>query len=230
LTSDTSEAEEAISEEAAELTRAALWKSLSHDSALALADSLRSGAESRIKAVRKRRPASRGIACKKGCAWCCYVKVGALPLEVIRIAEHLRQTLSPTDLDALKARIAATDSQTRGLSGIQRLALRIPCPLLTENGACSVHPVRPLACMGANSFDARRCRNNVEDREPREVVSFSPQEVITRATIRGIRKGLESCGLQADFVELISALRTAIENPDTADEWLVGKRPFPHPG
>src|SRR6516162_80360 len=41
------------------------------------------------------------LACREGCDWCCYLPVGTSAPEVIRLVQHLRQTLSPEELAAL---------------------------------------------------------------------------------------------------------------------------------
>jgi len=37
---------------------------------------------------------------------------------------------------------------------------------------------------------------------------------------------MESAGLQGELLELVSALRTALDTPDAAERWLNGERVF----
>src|SRR5437016_227252 len=45
------------------------------------------------------------LACKEGCDWCCYLRVGTAAPEVLRIVSYLRQTLAPEELQATRERI-----------------------------------------------------------------------------------------------------------------------------
>jgi Fe-S-cluster containining protein len=165
------------------------------------------------------------IACKEGCAWCCYKLVGTAAPEVLRIADYLRRTLAPADLEALCERVLRLDEQRRALAGDRWAAGRLPCPLLVEE-RCSVYPVRPLTCRGYNSSDAYRCERSYKSRSPVEVPRYAPQQAVATFTLDGLRAGLAEAGLKADLLELTAALRMALELPDAAERWLAGEPVF----
>ena len=50
-------------------------------------------------------PQRREHACAPDCTFCCFLWTDALPLEVLRIADHLRRTASPEDLVELRQRL-----------------------------------------------------------------------------------------------------------------------------
>ena len=106
-------------------------------------------------------PPELPIACRAGCAYCCSLKVVVTAPEAIQIADWLRANRDERALSELRARVAATDDRTHGMTVQQRLEARIPCPLL-ESNLCSVHEVRPLVCRGGNSYDADVCRRSLE--------------------------------------------------------------------
>jgi len=102
------------------------------------------------------------VSCRQGCFSCClaWVVVG------LAEAEYLREQLEAHQPEVLAR--AEAEGQKR-LKRIRREKHRpdFPkayfleasrCPLLTLDGACSVHPQRPLACRGVlTNLEARYC-------------------------------------------------------------------------
>lgn len=171
-------------------------------------------------------PPSAPIACKKGCAWCCYVKVDVTAPEVFRIVEYLRSALRADQLESLRKRVVETDAATRGLSEEERFALTVPCPLLFE-GLCCVYPLRPMPCRGMNSTDAGKCEEGW--REPRglTVIPQHPAVGFGHAVItQGLCQALHGAGLDGHLLELNAALRIALETPDVIERWLGGEPVF----
>lgn len=193
-----------------------------------LAEDAFSRAESLTHEAKKRRPPAREVACRPGCAFCCYIKVVVSPVEVLRIVEYLRQSLGAEELRALRERVQAADERTRGLALDERSQLQMPCPLLRE-GTCTVYPARPLACRGWHSFDAAACErifNDTELQHSDEMDVYGPQVQIPREIQGGLIAALERSGLQGDRLELNAALRIALEREEIAERWLRGRRPF----
>jgi Fe-S-cluster containining protein len=165
------------------------------------------------------------LACNKGCSWCCSLEVGVTAPEVFAITDYLRDTLSPEELQGLRARLTELSPRAREASPTARHRLRIRCPLLVDN-RCSVYPVRPVACRGWNSTDARACEISYGSFYQKDV----PFSVTMRDQIIAIREGLslgaKDAGLQGDNLELISALHVALETHDVEARWLAGERVF----
>jgi Fe-S-cluster containining protein len=165
------------------------------------------------------------LACREGCDWCCHLPVGAAAPEVLRIAEYLRRTLSPEELQATRQRAAALDDHKRRISLGERANAPLPCPLLV-NRRCSAYPVRPLTCRGFNSSDARRCERSLRASQKVTVPHYVPQLRLTTFVLDGLRAGLSESGLKDDLLELTAALRIAVETPDAAERWLAGDAVF----
>ncbi len=174
------------------------------------------------------------IACRAGCAWCCYQQVGITAAQALHIAQALRSGDADVTLDETLARIAALDDRIRGLSARDRLKTGLPCAFL-KNDRCMIYAVRPFACRGANSVDAEFCRRTVEDTDPveaewqrtggQEWIHAAPFEAM-QAVQEGLRDGLTDAGLPDERLELTAAVRIALETPDAEQRWRDGEDIF----
>ena len=75
-----------------------------------------------------------------------------MPLEVLRIADHLLRTASPDDLAEVRRRLGER---------LPPLGDR-PCGLLTAEGHCAVYSIRPMTCRGFHSFSKSACQASFE--------------------------------------------------------------------
>jgi Fe-S-cluster containining protein len=158
--------------------------------------------------------------CEIGCAWCCYMRVKATPLEVLGIVHYLRSRLGPGELSEFRRRLAATDQTTRGMDGYQRVCAKIACPLLA-NGQCLVYPVRPIGCRVYHSLDASDCELPHAE-EARGVTVRSDISGLAMGVFAGLTEGLRTVGLRTRLLELIAGLRIAMDEPGLANRWLAG--------
>ena len=80
------------------------------------------------------------LACGKGCGNCCEHQkdLPLYPHELVGIYWFVTEKLPPPVRDRLKIRLAAHTSAD-------------PCPFLLD-GACSIHPLRPIGCRQFNVF------------------------------------------------------------------------------
>lgn len=82
----------------------------------------------------------RTLACHKGCAACCrsHTTIPVYPIELIGITWYAVEKLAGPVRERLVHQLRAHRSGE-------------PCPLLVDN-ACSIHPLRPMACRQFNVF------------------------------------------------------------------------------
>lgn len=186
----------------------------------------------RRNAVESRR--SPGFACASGCTWCCHQMVAAEPPEVIAIARHVETRFSPEARAALVERLAATDAQTRGLGIVARARTKLPCPFLVEH-QCSIYEVRPLRCRGVYSRDAEHCRWAMDnpdqyfgDQGRRQGPGPAPLEPvrIMQAVEAGLLEAARTAGLPWQTLELVAGVRTALEEPRSAERYLAREPVF----
>jgi Fe-S-cluster containining protein len=182
-------------------------------------------ADQAVRAALKDSPPQAPLACREGCAWCCYTPVGTAAPEVLRIVAYLRDTLSPEQWESLRQRVRSGEEQRRqlGIARVRRAAL--PCPLLVED-RCSAYPVRPLTCRGYTSSDAGLCERALGLEGGGEVPIYWAQQRLAAFVLDGLRSGLHENRLDAGLLELTAALRIALETPDVQERWLEGAGVF----
>jgi Fe-S-cluster containining protein len=178
-----------------------------------------------IQSAVSQSPPNHALACREGCAWCCYKLVGTTAPEVFRIAQYLQEHLSAEEFELRRDRIIGRDEVRKSLSADRWSAARLPCSLLV-NDRCSAYPVRPLTCRGFNSSDARACERWVKTRGHVEVPTYEPQHRLATFVLDGIRAGLAECKLPDELLELTAALRIALTLTNALDRWLGGESIF----
>jgi putative zinc- or iron-chelating protein len=170
-------------------------------------------------------PPAERLACREGCHWCCYLKVGATAPEVLVIAEYIR-THAPAALrERVRSRAAELSADPRVFSEYAKPEARIPCALLTETGACGVYEVRPLACRGWSSTDAEACRRALDD----DALPTPTNEPLARAYAAvglGLLAAVSDAGLAREILELTTALHIALSEPNALERWLAGDPVF----
>ena len=94
------------------------------------------------EATRREEAQGRALACHKGCAACCrsHTTIPIYPLELIGINWYVVEKITGPLREQLERQLR--DHKKGG-----------PCPLLVDN-ACTVHPLRPMACRQFNVFGA----------------------------------------------------------------------------
>lgn len=93
------------------------------------------------------------VTCEKGCSACCYEAVYVARGEAQLIVDRVRMD-GPAAVDALRKRVNTwmrrfwlTDLWDSDMPPIvQYRSLRLKCPLLADDGSCSVYAVRPMGC------------------------------------------------------------------------------------
>ncbi|MBS1212473.1 MAG: hypothetical protein H6R26_1089 [Proteobacteria bacterium] len=166
------------------------------------------------------------LACHKGCATCCTLRVTATAPEVLMIARYVRWSadkLKALNID-LAERIFSTDEKTRGLDEQQRVALRLRCPYI-HNGACLIYQVRPLACRGHASYDVRACAEAASGRSS-EIPYSAPHMTVRSLVQNAMQSALRDAGLAFGLYELNHAVSIALRGETCCQAWLEGEDVF----
>ncbi len=181
-------------------------------------------ADSTLAALVAKDPPRRTIACKAGCAYCCHLYVQVTPLEAIGVVRAL-QAQGPAALASVKARVADTFSKTEGRDAAYRNVLALPCPLLVD-GQCSVYAARPFVCRGANSADVDACRRGMGNADGVPLPTFVHQRTVFAAVGQGAAQALRERNVDPDLLELVAALKIALDHDDPLTAWRNGTLDF----
>jgi Fe-S-cluster containining protein len=161
--------------------------------------------------------------CQKGCSYCCHLLVVVTIPEILAIAQHVRENFTLKERETLLRAIDTALAATKGLSRKERMDTRVPCPLLKE-GSCSVYDNRPLPCRSYHSFDVEECKRDFEDPAARHTIGYNNLAASVGATAElGISVALDSQRLDGRNLDLIRALKIAMEDPSLLSTW--GSRP-----
>jgi Fe-S-cluster containining protein len=210
--------------------RQAVLDTIGPDLARRDAEGARRRAQSRLEIELKTvsRESAYTPACTRGCAMCCHLRVAAMPVEVLGVAQYLRRQL---DADALAARIERIRETAREVSALPRerlLSVNIPCPLLEADGACGIYPARPLNCRAYHSLDVDACRASFED--PGNLSAPHPQSgwisAVNGGAQEGLREGLRTMGADTTQYELVTALVEALDDPECGARHASGEATF----
>jgi Fe-S-cluster containining protein len=166
------------------------------------------------------------IACHKGCATCCTIRVVATAPEVLLVARFLRSAdgaLKQAGIDLIQ-RLAEADSATRGCDAQQRVSLRRRCPYI-DKGACVIYPVRPLACRGHASYDKHACVEAAAGQL--DEVPYSVPHMTVRSLVQNaMQSALRDAGYAWGVYELNHSLSIALDDESSEAAWLAGDDVF----
>lgn len=104
---------------------------------------------------------NKPIVCAKGCKWCCFQPVYLTTQEALLINEYILQTFNETHLNSLKSKAQKKLKKTKNLNEEDKQKIKHACPFLFEN-ACSIYPVRPMACRIYISSNVESCKRKYD--------------------------------------------------------------------
>lgn len=150
-------------------------------------------------------PPPQTIDCAQGCWYCCISKrVEALPIEVLCIAHYL----SPQTAISLSPKADHS------------------CPMLVE-ASCSIYPVRPFVCRSFNAYDQKICKAKKIDGQDVPILGYIHQGFTYQAALAGLAQACRNKGLNAELVNLPSALTIALKDVKACTRrWLEGDNVF----
>ena len=173
------------------------------------------------------RRAHAPLACARGCALCCHLRVMATPGEVFGLVRYMRRELGWQALDEVRQRIAETAARLRALPRGRLLATNVPCPLLVDN-ACSMYAARPFNCRAYHSLDYDACLDSFEN--PDDASRTHPQSALVSRINEGVQQGLHDSLRQSALdtcqYELVTALDEALADHEAEPRFLRGEPAF----
>ncbi len=168
----------------------------------------------------------RGHHCQPGCSFCCWLPVDVLAPEVLAITTFLRENLEPSALVQMTQRITETDQMVFRLNSEKCIRAKVPCPLLDlESRMCQAYPMRPHACRQYASFQWTACEKALGDPDA-AVPTDSLSQTIYSRVMMGVVVALHELGIDYRTLDLVSALRIALTEPEPARRWFTGEGLF----
>ncbi len=140
------------------------------------------------------------------------------------MAGWLERTLSPERLALVRTRIREAAAQIAGRPTRDRFGARLACPLLEED-RCVVYPVRPGACIAENAMDARTCEAVYRGDDAPDTLHAANPSMRIAGYIPSATAHLVLTAAAApppEPLELITALKIALDTPGAALAWLQG--------
>lgn len=163
-------------------------------------------------------------ACRAGCSFCCHTAVTSSPAEAIAILQHLHAVLDADVLADVRRRVKANAALAAKQTRKQYIAANIPCALLTDDGLCRVHPVRPLTCAGFLSTSREACEAEFNRAPQRAPVPVDRQAMFgVMGTARGLRDACIQSKLDGESYELHQLLDRLWDVSAPAAAWSAGR-------
>ena len=154
----------------------------------------------------------QGIACRKGCNFCCRLRVMVYPHEAIALFRYLNSRIPPEKAVSIRKRLT---------EGAKRGAAKMACAFLVES-ECAAYPVRPGACSGYHSLSRDECERS--DSDPSVTIPMlQGLHHIATSLDEGLDQGLAAAGLNGTRFELHAALAALIRNPALIERWRTGR-------
>src|SRR5690349_16393187 len=78
------------------------------------------------------------LACRSGCAWCCYFSVDVRAVEVFRILDYVASSLTTAEQARIAAEVRVNTAQLTGLDEEERATRNVKCPFLSGQ-RCTIY-------------------------------------------------------------------------------------------
>ena len=163
------------------------------------------------------------IDCKKGCEFCCHQPVFANIQEILLVVDYINSNFSVAQIENIQTKALDKIKKIDATSVKELLKYSHACPLLVD-GACSVYPVRPMACRIYMSSDVNSCirRYELEEEDSEFPSLFEFLLIAGRNMNRGFSERLNNLNLQVTENRLEVILYLILSDIENQEKWLRG--------
>jgi Fe-S-cluster containining protein len=167
------------------------------------------------------------LACRSGCAWCCYFTVDVRAAEVFGILDFVEQSFTPDEKTRVHAEVRANSVLLRKLGEGERVTRNLKCPFLNE-GRCTIYAARPQSCRNYHATNAAGCRQSYEEPENLDIdPDFAPGVYQAGgAHVEAVSTAMCDAGYDVDAYELNCALDAALSEPGARERFESRLKPF----
>ncbi len=179
---------------------------------------LTSNFENNTDAITRHRIKTTDIAfeCKRGCNYCCNLRVEILPPEAFYIANHIK-SLSSEMQEGYMEKLKESSRYSLGKTFVE---YNKPCSFLSEKGTCEIYSVRPHKCRSHLSKSVSSCiktRNADEDYNLKVAHNQLAHGTVTLYKNKG-------CVMHP--TELAQGVLAALEDSTLESKWCSGVQVF----
>jgi len=167
------------------------------------------------------------LACRAGCAWCCYFTVDVRAAEVFRILDCVEQSFTPAAKARVYAEVRANSAALRKLGEGERVTRNLKCPFLNE-GRCTVYEARPQSCRNYHATNVAGCRQSYEEPENLDIDPDFASGVYQAggAHVEAVSAAMRDASYDVNAYELNCALDAALSEPGARERFETGLKPF----
>ncbi|MFN3076101.1 MAG: hypothetical protein ABT940_04320 [Alphaproteobacteria bacterium] len=200
---------------AAELAERTIGRARDRDGLSALAEGMAALTDLATVRLAAMLPPDLPLACGRGCAHCCrYGGVMVDPVSAMALAQSLVEQCGPAEMASILLHLANVSERS--------------CALIDAYDGCIAYVTRPLTCRAINAYDDEACQKNGPPGASGNggKGGYSVPPAIATAVVTGVAGTLATLGLICEPVELNTALRVLLSEPDATARWLSGEDVF----
>lgn len=166
-----------------------------------------------------------GAVCKKGCTYCCHLKVGVSIPEVLVIYNELAGQTTPEGYEILKERVLAVATKGNILEEAFWLGSQTPCPFLDVDGSglCLIYSLRPFSCRAYHSTNLVACEKSFEQKREALIPCFPLYRATTDMYASLFTRVLAEKGFFSYQVGFVKALELLFQNETISELWFTNK-------
>ncbi len=204
------------------ITLKTLKRSTDVDSCVALESKIDERIETAISQVKS---LGAQIACKAGCSFCCrYVRVTVTPHEAIALFRYLRSQIPEEKASAIATKVLENADRIAAMNEAEHRSARLPCAFLVDD-CCSAYSARPAVCAAYHSLDRDECEGSYND--PSDLSARIPMldrvQQVHGGLEHGVFRALKELKLNAEPVELNTAVAALLRDPGLVARWRSGR-------
>jgi len=171
--------------------------------------------------------ASEKPACRVGCWYCCYLKVGVRPEEAFAIVEYVRGHFTQARSKEIREAVATNARVMRHSTPAEQLVATLKCAFLVD-GACSIYEVRPARCRTFHAVNVKGCQESFEQPLNLNILnSFIPELFAAGEAHRdAYNTAVREQGLDTTVYEMNTALDECLTDSHPIRRFEKGKPAF----
>ena len=167
------------------------------------------------------------LACRAGCAWCCYFSVDVRAVEVFNILDFVERTFTIEEKARVYAEIRANSAALKNLDDDERVKRTVKCSFLNE-GRCTIYAARPQSCRNYHATDVTGCKQSYEEPDNLDIdPDFAPWVYQAgTAHVDAFSTAMRDAGFDVNAYELNGALDAAMTEPGARERFEARLPPF----